>query len=72
MPIHLLILLAGLMVGFVLGGNFGIILCTLLLRTRRRRLSAPDINQRWAFRLIGIRDCSFQEGQRIAAQLRLQ
>ena len=78
---HLLILAAGIYLGFCLGLFF----CALRIRATRAlpglpvhgRPStvpnpAPDISQTWAFHLIGIRACTHPEAQRIAAALRLQ
>jgi hypothetical protein len=70
MLLHLLILLAGIMLGF----NFGIIVYACLLAAHRRTSSIPPapamIETNAFFHLIGIRP--FPEGQCIAAALRLQ
>ena len=80
---HLLILLAGIYLGFCLG----LFVCILRIRASRAlhgpravyappsvhgHYPAPDISQTWAFHLIGIRACTHQEAQHIAAHLRLQ
>jgi hypothetical protein len=76
MFIDLLILAAGIYIGFCLG----LFISALRLRAVRGRPrdgshpppSVPDISQSWAFRLVGIRNCTFAEVQSIAAILRLQ
>jgi xanthosine utilization system XapX-like protein len=70
MLLHLLILAAGIVLGF----NLGIIVYALLLAARRGSQPSPpacNIVRMYAH-LIGISNCTFQEGQHIAAALRLQ
>jgi xanthosine utilization system XapX-like protein len=67
---HLLILAAGIILGF----NFGIIIYALLLAARRHSRPSPPVPNVVGMyvHLMGIHNCTFPDAQRIAAALRLQ